>query len=116
MLLFTEIRHAGGAIRRNAIGVANARGRSGEFLCEMGGLAMSPGMGVALKALLDGTRAQLRAYVNGAVYINFLEGAEKQERIHEAYDREAFARLGEIKAGVDSDNRFCHGFAIAPAS
>jgi hypothetical protein len=116
LLLFTEIRHAGGAIRTNAIGVANARGRSGEFLCHFGGLVMGPEMGAALKAAMEATRARLAPYVNGSVYINFLEGAEKQERTHEAYDRAAFARLGEIKAEVDADNRFCHGFAIAPAT
>jgi hypothetical protein len=114
LLLFTEIRHAGGAIRTKAVGVSNARGRSGEFLVELGGLVMGPEMGAALKGVMDATRAQLKPYVNGAVYINFLEGAEKQERTHEAYDRAAFARLGEIKAGVDADNRFCHGFAIEP--
>ena len=115
LLLFTEIRHAGGAIRTNAAGVANARGRSGEFLCHFGGLVMGPEMGAALKGAMAATRARLTPFVNGAVYINFLEGAEKQERTPEAYDRAAFARLGEIKAAVDADNRFCHGFAITPA-
>jgi hypothetical protein len=75
---------------------------------------MGPEMGAALKALLAATRKQLAPYVNGAVYINFLEGAEKQERTHEAYHAADFAQLGEMKAELDRDNRFCHGFAIPP--
>ena len=45
LVLFTEIRHAGGAVRANAIYSANDRGRSGEFLLEIGGLAMTADIG-----------------------------------------------------------------------
>ena len=77
LLVSTEIRHAGGAIRDKAPAAANDRGRSGEFLLELAGLVMLPHAGVALEALMRHTRRALALYVNGSVYLNFTEGREK---------------------------------------
>ena len=114
LLLFTEIRHAGGAVRANAIHAANDRGRSGEFLLEMVGLALTADIGAALHALLQSARADLAPYVTGATYLNFTEGAERQERTASAYSADHLRRLQAVKDAVDSADRFCHGFGVTP--
>jgi hypothetical protein len=114
LVLFTEIRHAGGAVRANAIYAANDRGRSGEFLLEIGGLAMTPDIGAALHGALQNARTELAPFVTGATYLNFTEGAERQQRTSSAYSPEHLERLQAVKATVDSADRFCHGFAVSP--
>ncbi len=115
MLVLAEVRHAGGAIREKAAGAANDRGRSGEFLLEMVGLAMHPHAGLALEAHLRYARRALAPYVNGSVYLNFTEGREKQERTATAFSAEHLRRVRAVKAAVDGDDRFSHGFGITPA-
>ena len=115
LLVTTEIRHAGGAIRDKAPSAANDRGRSGEFLLELAGPVMHPQAHLALEALMRHTRQALAPYVNGAVYLNFTEGREKQERTATAYNPEHLLRVRAVKAAVDPDNRFSHGFGINPA-
>lgn len=114
-LVFSEIRHAGGAIRTNAAKAANDRGRSGEFLLEMVGFVPHPHAGLALEAHLRHTRLALAPFVTGATYLNFTEGREKQERSAAAYSPEHLRRLQAVKTSVDPDDRFSHGFGITPA-
>jgi hypothetical protein len=112
-LIFSEIRHAGGAMRDATS--ANDRGRSGEFLLEMVGLAMDPELGAALDAHLRETRRRLAPFVTGATYLNFTEGAEKQERTESAFSAEHLDRVRAVKTAVDGEDRFSHGLAITPA-
>ena len=78
--MFSEIRHAGGAIRAKGVGAANERGRSGEMLLFM--MAITPDAAAAdtARSHLDGVRTSLAPYVNGSAYLNFLNGAERQQR------------------------------------
>ena len=78
LLLFAEMRHCGGAMRRNAAGKPNAQGRSGEIVLELCGLAFTPELGAAVESFMTTVRAALKPYVTGAVYLNFLEGEEKR--------------------------------------
>ena len=112
MLVMTEVRHAGGAVKRNAAGAANDRGRSGELLLEMVGIVVSPHAGLALEAHLRHTREALAPFVTGATYLNFTEGEEKQHRTASAFSPHHLARLQAVKAVLDPDDVFCHGFAI----
>jgi hypothetical protein len=114
LLLMAEIRHAGGAVRANAVHAANDTGRSGEFLLEMVGLALTADMGAALHAHLQATRAALAPFVNGATYLNFTEGLERQERTASAYSQAHLRRLQAVKDAMDSADRFCHGFGVTP--
>lgn len=114
LVLMTEIRHAGGAIRANAVHAANDRGRSGEFLLEMVGLALTADIGAALHAVFQSVRADLAPFVTGATYLNFTEGAERQERTASAYSAHHLRRIQAVKDAVDSADRFCHGFGVTP--
>ena len=115
-LAFAEIRHAGGAIRSHASRAANDRGRSGEFLLEMVGVAHDAEAAEALDDHLGATRDALAPYVTGAAYLNLTDGHEKQERTPDAYSADHLARLRLVKAAVDPDDRFCHGFGLTAAA
>jgi hypothetical protein len=113
-ILFAEIRHAGGAIARLGAGAANDRGRGGEMVLEMVAVPMGPEDGPAMKAHLDDTRDALAPYVTGGAYLNFTEGPEKQARTDQAFSPEHLRRVQAVKAALDPENRFAHGFGIAP--
>jgi len=102
-------------VRANASKAANDRGRSGELLLEMVGFVPNPHAGLALEAHLRYTRLALAPYVTGAAYLNFMEGREKQERTETAFSAEHLSRVQAVKAAVDPDDRFCHGFGITPS-
>ena len=114
LVLFLEIRHAGGAVRANAIHSANDAGRSGEFVLAIGGLAITADIGAALHAAQQQARAELAPYVTGAAYLNFTEGSERQERTNSAFSADHLRRLQAVKDAVDSADRFCHGFGVTP--
>lgn len=114
MLLFAEVRHAGGAIRRNAAGRPNARGRSGELLLEMVGLAFGPEHREAVEEFVSTVRGALAPYVTGAAYLNFMEGEEKHSRGREAYSQIALARMAAVKHAVDPENALRNALALAP--
>src|SRR6185312_2637947 len=114
LLLMTELRHAGGAIRRQAANRPNARGRSGELLLEMVGVAFEPELVEVLEDYLATVRAALAPWVSGAAYLNFLEGAEKHERGREAYSAAAIARLGAVKHAVDPTDAVRNALALSP--
>jgi hypothetical protein len=115
IVLFAEIRHAGGAVGELAHGAVNGEGRSAEFLIALGGLVMSTEGGIALEAALRHTRQRLAPHVTGATYLNFTEGRERQERSASAFGTDHTARLGVLKAALDPADRFCHGVTVAPA-
>lgn len=111
-LAFAEVRHAGGAVRARAAGAANDRGRSAEFILELLGVPMDGHSGLALEAHLRYTRRALAPFVTGAAYLNFMEGAEKQQRTKSAFSPEHLNRVQAVKAALDVDDRFCHGVTI----
>ena len=112
-LLFAEIRHAGGAVRRKAVDAANDLGRSGEFLLELVGVPPFPDAVYWLEAHLRLTRDALAPYVTGAAYLNFTEGEERRRRAASAFSPENLRRMRNLKASLDPDNRFGHGLCFA---
>jgi FAD/FMN-containing dehydrogenase len=115
MLVMAEVRHAGGAVRRNAAGAANDRGRQGELLLEMVGVAFDGHVAMALESHLRHTRQALAPYVTGATYLNFTEGAEKQERTASAFSPEHLERLRAVKVALDPRDTFRFGFSLPAA-
>lgn len=112
VLLFAELRTAGGAMRTKAAGTANERGRSGELLLHTVGLAPFPEAQYAIEAHLRGLRQQLAPYVTGAVYPNFLDGEDRRTRAPQAYAPQHLARLRQVKAALDPEDRFGFGFGF----
>ena len=113
-LVFSELRHAGGAVRRGAAGAVNDRSRSAEYVLYMIGVPMAPEAVPALRAHLDVTRERLAPWVSGAAYLNFLDGDDRRSRAVEAFGAENLARLRRVKQAVDPAGRFGYGFGLAP--
>jgi hypothetical protein len=52
-------------------------------------------------------------YLTGGVYMNFLEGAESQQRIRDGLVQGGYARLAQTKKQTDPDNLLRYSFNIA---
>lgn len=112
LVLFAELRHAGGAMRGNAASAANDRGRSGELLLHFVAVPPFEHAIYAMDAHLRQTREKLAPYVTGAVYPNFLDGDDRRTRAVNAYSEHHLARLRRVKAALDPGNRFAFGFGF----
>ena len=111
-LIFTEVRHAGGAVAREPE-YPNAYGnRDRTLLMEIVGV-VDPEMNPELGEFVRHLHEALAPHVAPGVYLNFLEGDEKRTRTREGFSDDAWARLRKIKATVDPRNMFSHGIAIS---
>lgn len=113
LLAFAEIRHAGGAVRSHAAAAANDRGRSAEFILELVAAVMGEHAGLAIEAQFRQLRRELAPFTTGGAYLNFLEGAEKQERTAAAFSHGNYNRVCAVKSALDAAGRFAHGMAFA---
>lgn len=111
-ILFAEIRHGGGAIRRDNPAVSFAA-RDGERLLEMVGLVTSPDAAAEVKRRFKA--AWQRVSANLATppgYLNFLEGPEKAQAASQAFGRDTLARLAAAKHRYDPQDLFRHGISL----
>src|SRR5690606_3376889 len=110
-LIFVEIRHAGGAMshpdRPSAFGHRDA-----ELLMDMVGMAHTPAARDALQAYYGRLMAALQPARTGTVYMNFLEGDEKNTRVRDGFPPETLARLAALKTLYDPSNRLSRAMAI----
>ncbi len=82
-LIFAEIRHAGGTIRRLAPETAVFGNRDAEFVLSLVGVVPFAEAQQRLMAYVGELMAVLRPSLTGGVYMNFLEGVESQQRIRD---------------------------------
>lgn len=114
-LIFTEVRYVGGgAIARVDPDSAAYSNRDASLVMETVGVAPTPEIFQALDAYANAYKKALEPHATGRVYMNFLEGEEKQRRTKDAYRPENYRRLTIIKAKYDPQNVFSHSFAIPP--
>lgn len=114
-LIFTEVRYVGGgAIARVDPDSAAYSNRDASLVMETVGVAPTPEIFQALDAYANAYKKALEPHATGRVYMNFLEGEEKQRRTKDAYRPENYRRLTVIKAKYDPQNVFSHSFAIPP--
>jgi len=114
-LIFAEVRHVGGAVVR-VNSQANAYGnRDASLLLQMVGVTPTPEAYSQLVQYTAQIKAQLRPYLTGGVYMNFLEGEESQQRVEDGFSPEAYQRLRMLKAAYDPHNCLRSGFNILPA-
>lgn len=111
-MTFTEIRHAGGAITRFPADANAIAHRDAEFYVNVAGLTPTPEAYEAVKQYVPQYKADLRPYVMGGVYLNFMKGAEAKERIHDAFPPEIFERLLALKQQYDPQNRFRYSYQL----
>jgi FAD/FMN-containing dehydrogenase len=113
----SEIRHVGdGAISR-VDKHANAYGnRDASLVLELITIAPTKEVWHAADAYAREYRRALENHLTGGVYINFMEGEERQARTKDAFTAENYQRLRTIKAKYDPENVFSHAFNIPPAA
>ncbi|MBX3084764.1 MAG: FAD-binding oxidoreductase [Anaerolineae bacterium] len=114
--LFTEVRHAGGAIAKVSAYASAFTHRTTPFSMQLVGLVGSKEEKEAFLAYTDQLKHELGAHLSGGVYLNFLSGDEARQRTSDGYTREAFQRLKAIKAKYDPDNMFSHSYQIPPVA
>ncbi|MBX3065518.1 MAG: FAD-binding oxidoreductase [Anaerolineae bacterium] len=111
-LTISELRHAGGAITR-ADRSANAIGnRDAQFYMTMAGLAPTVEARTAVEAYIQRYSADLKPYLRGGVYLNFVRGSELGKRTKDAYSAESLARLVALKQQYDPANMFRYSYRL----
>ncbi|MBE7552885.1 MAG: FAD-binding oxidoreductase [Anaerolineales bacterium] len=113
-LIFAEMRHVGGAVARVSPQASAYGNRDAAFLLHLLGVTPTPEAYRQLAQYAGQIKEQLRPYLTGGVYMNFLEGEESQRRVESGYSPEAYQRLAALKAAYDPDNRLRSGFNIQP--
>jgi hypothetical protein len=113
-LVYAEIRHAGGAIRRVAQSGAYSH-RDADYLLHLIGVAPTPETRFYLQHYTDQIKAALQPDLTGGVYMNFLEGEESRAQVKAGFSPAAYAQLQQLKATYDAQNRLAYGFNIEPA-
>jgi FAD/FMN-containing dehydrogenase len=115
-LVFSELRQAGGAIARvnpdaNAIG-----NRDALFYFQTSGLSPTPEARAAIQSYIRQYKDELRPYLRGGVYLNFMMGTEARDRTKDAYLPTAYQRLIALKAKYDPDNLFRFSYQLTNPS
>ena len=111
-LIFSELRHVGGAISRVARD-ANAIGnRDALFYFQTGGFSPTLAARAAVKAYVQRYKTDLRPYLRGGVYLNFMAGSEARQRVKDAYLPTSYRRLLDLKAKYDPDNLFRFSYQL----
>ncbi len=114
LLVFAEVRHAGGAIRRVAGDTAVYGNRDAELVLSLVGVAPTPEAHHHLVTYTEQLKEALRPSLTGGVYMNFLEGVESQRRIRDGLAAGGYDRLAQLKAKVDPENRLRYSFNVSP--
>lgn len=114
-LIFTEVRHGGGALAAPGGGAGRDRLRDVAFVTHSVGL-LDPAAPAGLTSHLDSLREALAPFRGHHAYLNFLDGEERRERTREAFTDREWARLRAVKAAVDPRDRLRHGLALAPSA
>lgn len=114
-LIFAEVRHAGGAIRRVAKEAAVYGNRDAELVLCLVGVAPTAEAQQHLVTYTGALKEALRPFLTGGVYMNFLEGAESQRRIRDGLATGGYEWLARLKAQTDPDNLMRYSFNVSPA-
>jgi hypothetical protein len=114
MLMFIEVRHAGGAIA--AVDPHSAAYGNREALFNFLAVAAvpTPQIHTGVSQYITQLKLDLTPHLHGGVYINFLEGDEARKFIRKGFSTDAFTRLQIVKAKYDPQNIFNHSYDFQP--
>ena len=115
-LVFSEVRHMGGAISRGDAEGAAYGNRDSTLILSTVAITPTAEALVGARAHIAAFTEALKPHMTGGIYPNFLEGEEARDRIADAYSPETYRRLRALKAKWDPDNRLRFGFNITPRS
>jgi hypothetical protein len=111
-LIFTEVRHGGGALTHAHRGAGHAALRRIPFITHAVGL-LDPGTPDVLHTHLRSLRAALAPFRTAHAYLNFLDGEDRRARTREAFTAEEWTRLTSVKAAVDPEDRLRFGLPLS---
>jgi hypothetical protein len=114
-ITFAEIRHSGGAVSRVDGGDCAYGNRESSLTLQMIGITPTPEAHRTLVDHTDRMKQDLKPWLTGRVYLNFLEGEEAVRRTKDGYSPENYRKLSALKAKVDPENRLGFSFGIPPA-
>jgi hypothetical protein len=110
-LLFSELRHVGGAVSRVDTSSAQSN-RDATFLLHMAGATPTPEMSQAFGAYITRYKEALRPHTRGGLYLNFTGGSDAHNRIKEAYPVDTLNRLAALKEKYDPDHLFRYSYPL----
>jgi UDP-N-acetylenolpyruvoylglucosamine reductase len=99
-LLSVELRHLGGALGRGGDDHGALQAFDGDYAMFAVGMTMTPEMGLAVRAGLDGVVAALQPWDSGREYLNFVEKPQDPRRM---FAGETHERLVAVKDAYDPD-------------
>ena len=114
MLVFAEVRHAGGAISRVDAQSAAYGNRDALYSLQIVAGTPTPEIHALVKDYVTQMKTALAHHLHGGVYLNFVEGAEAREAARKGFSAEAYEQLQLLKQKYDPENRFSHSYAISP--
>ena len=112
-LVFSEIRHVGGATSRGDRATAVFGNREAELLWHALGVPMGEDSAGAIGAALDALKASLGDALDDRRYLNFVDGEERRASLAGAVDAEALASIRRLKAELDPTDVLRFGVAAA---
>jgi FAD/FMN-containing dehydrogenase len=112
-LLMCELRHAEGAISRVPADATPLGHRAAAFYLQLGGPTATPAAYSAVNAYIARFKTELRPYVRGSVYLNFMKGEDGRHRVKDAYPPASYERLRVLKARYDPDNLFRFSYDLS---
>lgn len=113
LLVFCEVRHAGGAIQNIDPASAAYSNREQELLLSLIAATPTPEAHAAVTAHVAAMKRALGAHLNAAVYLNFLDGQDARALSRHGYHAENFQRLTALKQKYDPRNRFSHSYVLS---
>ncbi len=111
LLMFSEVRHIGGAVSRGDRATTVLGNRDHEFVWHALGVPMADGMAEGISARLGEIREALADHDTGRAYLNFLDGEERRARTGDALDGDDVAALRRLKQELDPDDVVRFGVA-----
>ena len=101
-VVFSELRHLGGAVGRTPAGSGVAGRVHGEYLLYSGSMVMGPDSAAAAAGGLERVRAAVAPWTTGKDQLNFVERPTDPRRL---FADEDYARLQAVRAAVDPEGR-----------
>lgn len=111
-VVFSELRLVGGALKRTDAKSSAIGNRDVAYYLVMVGFTPNSQAEAAVEAYVQRYKADLKPYVNGGVYLNFMRGSEIRERAKDAYEPVDYQRLLDVKAKYDPDNLFRFSYPL----
>jgi hypothetical protein len=111
-LLLLELRQLGGALAEPGGGAGALGALPDEFTLFGVGIVMGPEMAQAIGARLERVKETMAPWSAG-VFLNFCE--TKGGGAPRAFDEATYARLRDVKARYDEDDRFRSNHPVEPA-